>query len=157
MSIDFGFVYFLSNPSMPGMYKIGFTTKHPKARMADLCSSSGCPTPFTLLAYFGTMDPQQIESTLHRYFASSRVNNRREFFSVDLNAISRALDHFTKRSDDAVYRTKLDTLVAGQNSKPPPVIVAEVERERTEEEIEEDRRICKQRFADLKALLVRQT
>lgn len=155
MSIDYGFVYFLSNPSMPGMYKIGFTTRHPRARMVDFSSSSGCPTPFTLLAYFGTLDPQRIESALHRYFSNSRVNGRREFFAIEIADMSRALDHFTARSDDAVYRAKLDALVAGQGNEPTPVVVA-VLPEKTEEEIEESRRVCKQRIADLKAILTTQ-
>lgn len=152
MSIDYGFVYFLSNSSMPGMYKIGFTTKHPRLRMVELASASGCPTPFTLLAYFGTPDPQRIESTLHRYFFNCRVNGRREFFSIGVTDIARALDHFSARFDDAVYRSKLDALVAlyaSEPAPPPPKMV----REKTEEEIEEGRRFCRGQLANLKAIL----
>lgn len=107
---DYGFVYFLANTSMPGIYKIGFTTKHPRLRMAELASSSGCPTPFTLLAYFGAECPQRVESFLHRVFAEKRVNGRREFFSLEISDMSNALDHFAARYKDAVFRSGLDAL-----------------------------------------------
>jgi hypothetical protein len=41
----FGFVYILSNDSMPGLYKIGFTHNSVRQRIRDL-SATGVPTAF---------------------------------------------------------------------------------------------------------------
>lgn len=127
MSIDYGFVYFLGNRSMPDMYKIGFTTKHPRARMAELSSASGCPTPFTLLAYFGATEPQRVESSLHRYFANRRVNGNREFFYLELSEIARAVDHYSARFDDVVFRSTSILVDPDAVDEPAPVVVAEPE------------------------------
>lgn len=51
------FVYVLTNPSMPGLVKVGKTTTSPGQRMAEL-HTTGVPTAFELefcaeVAYFG--------------------------------------------------------------------------------------------------------
>lgn len=137
---DYGFVYFLSNSSMPGMYKIGFTTKHPRLRMAELASSSGCPTPFTLLAYFGAPTPQRIESALHRTFADRRINGRREFFHLEVGDLARVIEHYWDRFDDVCYRSGLDDLMFDHafDAVETPVV-----QEKTEEEKAESRRVAR--------------
>lgn len=79
---EYGFVYALSNESMPGMYKIGFTTKHPQTRCDELSSKTGCPTPFRIDACFDTDSPQKIEAHIHNLLAQYRVDRSREFFRV---------------------------------------------------------------------------
>lgn len=83
MAKEFGFVYVLSNASMPNTYKIGFTTKHPRARIDELSKSTGCPTPFELLTYIGCASPQVVEQRIHRALDQYRLAKNREFFVVD--------------------------------------------------------------------------
>lgn len=78
----YGFIYYLSNPSMPGLTKIGMTHKHPRERMEELTKATACPEPFEMLAFFDHPDPRYAESELHRDLAEYRVNNSREFFRV---------------------------------------------------------------------------
>ena len=47
MAGEFGYVYILTNPSMPGLVKVGKTTTTPNQRMSEL-HSTGVPTPFEL-------------------------------------------------------------------------------------------------------------
>ena len=98
----YGFVYFLSNPSMPEIYKIGFTMKHPKDRMADLSSATGCPTPFELLAFFGVENPQQVEQEIHRELWNFRVNQAREFFRAPPIIMQNIIEKY-KDDDDVCY------------------------------------------------------
>lgn len=78
----YGFVYVLRNDSMPGIYKIGHTLRHPKERMAELARATACPTPFLLVAYFGCVNPEAVEREIHSVLAAYRVNDAREFFAV---------------------------------------------------------------------------
>lgn len=76
-----GFVYILSNKSMPGIYKIGCTSRSPVERASQLCTT-GVPTPFQV-EYFINIDnythiEKQVHKTLHQY------NFGKEFFKYDL-------------------------------------------------------------------------
>lgn len=109
---EYGFVYFLTNPSMEGIVKIGHTTKHPNLRAAEISRATGCPQPFDLLAYFGCWQPQQAEFDIHRKFDAVRVNEAREFFRVDYRSIAKTIDEQMDGNGDAVWRHILDGLIA---------------------------------------------
>ncbi len=83
MAAEYGFVYFLSNKSMPGLFKIGFSEKHPEIRAMELSKATGCPTPFEVMFYFGCKNPMMIERYLHDSLDAYRVNQRREFFELE--------------------------------------------------------------------------
>jgi hypothetical protein len=78
-----GFVYVLSNPSMPGIVKIGKTTRLPSDRASELYKqSSGVPEQFKVEFAMWTQDCDDIESCVHESLDEFRVNQSREFFSV---------------------------------------------------------------------------
>lgn len=78
-----GYVYLLSNPSMPGLVKIGRTSRDPVTRARELTSASGVPTPFKIEGFVRSQDAVGTEAAIHRIAGSSRVNSRREFFRMD--------------------------------------------------------------------------
>jgi hypothetical protein len=78
-----GYVYLLSNPSMPGLVKIGRTTRDPSRRAHELTSATGVPTPFRLEGYVRTDDAVRTEAEIHRRMGAERVNRRREFFRAE--------------------------------------------------------------------------
>ena len=82
-----GWVYVLSNPSMPSMYKIGLTRLHPKQRAGQLSKSSGSPTDFVVEAKFISADPERDEKIIHESLSRFRVSQTREFFSCSLEKI----------------------------------------------------------------------
>jgi hypothetical protein len=90
-----GFVYVLSNRSMPGMVKIGKTTRDPRTRAGELFAS-GVPTPFVIEATIETPNINETELTVHRLLSANRVNKKREFFHVSVpeavNVLRRAVD-----------------------------------------------------------------
>jgi hypothetical protein len=82
-----GFVYVLTNRAMPGLIKIGFSTRHPNERATEL-STTGVPFSFEVASFVEVDDPSQMESEIHKRLAKHRVSENREFFRV---AVERAV------------------------------------------------------------------
>ncbi|EOC1267535.1 GIY-YIG nuclease family protein [Cronobacter malonaticus] len=82
-----GWVYVLSNPSMPSMYKIGLTRLTPNHRANQLSKSSGSPTEFVVEAKFISANPERDEKLIHESLSRFRVSQTREFFSCSLEKI----------------------------------------------------------------------
>lgn len=80
-----GYVYVLSNPSMPGLLKIGMTRFNPSRRVHELSSATGVPSPFQLVYYREFHDCVAAEIEIHSLLASKglRYNDQREFFTID--------------------------------------------------------------------------
>lgn len=83
MDNDFGTIYLLENPAMPGLIKIGVTVRGDhQIRMNELYST-GVPVPFNCVYAGKVKDPEKVEKALHTAFAPNRLNPRREFFEID--------------------------------------------------------------------------
>lgn len=87
MANEIGFVYVLSNQSMPGFYKIGMTMRSPTARAIELGRVTGVPSDFVVEYYAEFPSPRDIERELHEDFAYCRPNAGREFFKTDLGVL----------------------------------------------------------------------
>jgi len=88
---SWGFVYCMSNDSMPGLFKIGYTTKTPQTRADELSAASGVPEPFEVLFYVETRKPVLVEAMVHEALYEYRSNPNREFFRVCDELISRTM------------------------------------------------------------------
>jgi hypothetical protein len=78
-----GFVYLLTNESMPGYVKIGQTESNPFVRASDLFTT-GVPTRFIVARAWFVVDRVKVEKLLHDAFDPYRVEaGNREFFKVD--------------------------------------------------------------------------
>jgi hypothetical protein len=85
----FEFVYVLTNPAMPGLVKIGFTTQDDAKKRIDGLYSTGVPFPFTIEFVCKVPNAAEVEKALHTAFGPNRVNLKREFFQIDpLQAIA---------------------------------------------------------------------
>lgn len=69
---------------MPGLLKIGLTTRPVPDRVAELGAATGVPGAFRVEAYFGSSDPKLDERSAHNRLANKRVRGK-EFFRVSLN------------------------------------------------------------------------
>ena len=76
-----GVVYVLTNSAMPGLVKIGFSTRSAEERALEL-STTGVPFPFEIAFSADVESPSQIEAEAHVLFADRRVSGSREFFST---------------------------------------------------------------------------
>lgn len=77
-----GFVYILTNESMPGLVKIGRTARDVDLRASELWQT-GVPTRFEVWASEKTCDCVQLEAYMHRDLRKHRVSKSREFFRVE--------------------------------------------------------------------------
>src|SRR5262252_7740436 len=80
-----GYVYFMTNPAMPGHVKIGSTRLHPDERARQLSSGTAVARPFKATAFEWFEDSLYLhaERELHAKYRQYRVPNR-EFFEIDV-------------------------------------------------------------------------
>ncbi len=84
--ISNGYVYVLSNPSMPNLLKIGYTERDVDERVEEL-NSTGVPVPFETEAIFGSPNAYEDEQAIHNILEQYRLANNREFFSIDIKEV----------------------------------------------------------------------
>ena len=84
-----GWVYALSNESMPGLIKIGFTSRSPSERLdeANAPNTFGPPTPYRIELAKKVRNANQREKMIHRILSRDRVNMSREFFRVSIEVV----------------------------------------------------------------------
>lgn len=80
-------VYVLSNTSMPGILKVGYTKLNPLERVKQLSNATGVATPFNLEYCFKCFNGEALEQELHIGLDEYRVNQKREFFKVSLDTV----------------------------------------------------------------------
>ena len=79
-----GWVYVMSHPNMQGMLKVGQSSHDPSNRASELYTT-GLPSPFEI-EYVGLFERYvDLERSVHSFLEKHRVNNRREFFAVDIH------------------------------------------------------------------------
>ena len=74
-----GHCYAATNPSLPGLVKIGMTKHAPERRLKQL-SGTGVPEPYRLLASVECADARATEKEAHRHFRAQAF--KKEFFRV---------------------------------------------------------------------------
>lgn len=74
-----GWVYVLSNSAMPGIVKIGYSSKDPEIRARKLGEPTGVPGPFTIECSILVDNPYGLEQRIHSHLKGIR-NIGTEFF-----------------------------------------------------------------------------
>ena len=81
-----GILYFLVNKSMPGLVKIGYTTKKLRDRLQQL-NTTGIPSPFLTSSLFYVKNAKDCEREVHQQLEKYRKNPNREFFSQTVSVL----------------------------------------------------------------------
>jgi hypothetical protein len=78
-----GRIYVLSNESMPGLVKIGWTSRSVEDRVREL-ATTGVPTGFKIEYEAYVREPAKVEQNIHQVLTSRgvRTNSKREFFAI---------------------------------------------------------------------------
>ena len=110
---DYGIVYLLVNECMPGLVKIGKTSRKDMAARLRELYTTGVPLPFqcryACRVKLSHMD--ELERALHEAFAPDRVNNSREFFRISPEQampILRLMTHITEGDATAEVSAEID-------------------------------------------------
>lgn len=90
-------VYILTNESMPGYVKIGFTNGDIKDRLRSL-DRTGTPLPFEVYYAAEVENAKSEEEWLHSIFADRRVRDNREFFKINPEYVALAMRRVEKAS-----------------------------------------------------------
>ena len=124
--MEYGIVYLLTNPVMPGLVKIGMTTReYMDARLKELYST-GVPVPFKCqyACKVKKTECAKIEKALHTAFSPQRINANREFFKIQVEQAKAILELFNieditdEVTDEMENDLTTEDKVATQNAKP---------------------------------------
>ena len=85
--MEYGIVYLLTNPVMPGLVKIGMTTQEDIDKRMKELYTTGVPVPFEckFACKVKKSDCLKIEKALHKAFDPQRINQNREFFRINVD------------------------------------------------------------------------
>lgn len=125
-----GYVYILSNRAMPGLLKVGYTTRSMPERLSEL-NSTGVPTSFVIEIYIEVDNAPKYENLLHRALGSHHYE--KEFFKIP---ISRAVEEAKKLlSSDAlvvygIYGKAKDIYLTGAEQESISKLAQETQRNR---------------------------
>ena len=102
--MQYGIVYLLTNPCMPGLVKIGMTTQEDLDKRMKELYTTGVPVPFEcqFACKVNNKDCAKIEKALHTAFDPQRVNKNREFFRINVEQARAILElfHHTDVTED---------------------------------------------------------
>jgi hypothetical protein len=115
-----GYLYILTNPTIPGLAKVGKTTREPAERVAELSAATGVASPFVLLYQHPAADCDAAEAWVHEALSARgwRHASNREFFSappheiVALIAQAAQQERPTERADAAGARPEANDAVS---------------------------------------------
>lgn len=86
-----GYVYAMSNKSMPGILKIGMTERSIEERLKE-ANGTFTLIPFVVEMSKYVLNFKEKERCIHQIFQSKRVNPKKEFFQVTLEEIKPIFD-----------------------------------------------------------------
>lgn len=126
-----GYVYILSNPSMPGLLKIGRSIKGGSSRGASLYKT-GVAAPFSLVFEVYSIYHEILEQEVHKALSWARVESGREFFRLDEKEaiesiigvyLATILDSDSRLIEPFLYDGAVDLLALSHDINMPPADV----------------------------------
>jgi len=98
-----GWVYIITNKSMPGLVKVGYSTKDPQLRAEEL-NHTGSPHPYTTVYDALVMHPYQIEQQVHKLLVEKKEG--KEWFRC---SISEAISAIKITSGNSLILEKVES------------------------------------------------
>lgn len=116
--MNIGFIYCLTNPSMPGLCKIGTTDRSPSQRCAELSAATACPSDFEIAFYAEVDNAFLNERRMHLDLDCYRHRSNREFFTCSpglaFHWIQCNVDTYTSYVRESVYQDQARLLERGE-------------------------------------------
>ena len=79
------YIYVLTNNTMPGLVKIGFTKNKPSERVKQINAATGVPLDFKVEYQYPCFNAHDLEKEIHAYLENevgNRTNRKKEFFNM---------------------------------------------------------------------------
>jgi hypothetical protein len=78
------YIYILTNDTLPGLCKIGFTKNKPSERVRQINAATGVAMDFNVVYQYPCFNAHDLEKEIHVYLEAQgfRVNKRKEFFNI---------------------------------------------------------------------------
>ena len=89
-------VYVLSNPSQPGILKIGYTSNTPEERARQLSNATGVALPYEVEFAYSCWNGLELEKDIHERLNEYRLTKQREFFQIDLEEAKEIIEEVGK-------------------------------------------------------------
>jgi len=94
---DKQYVYILTNETMPGLVKIGYTKNDPSKRAKQINAATGVAMDFNVEWAYPCYNGLDLEQEVHRYLESFRLNKNREFFKMTVEEAKSVVERLGKR------------------------------------------------------------
>ena len=107
-----GWIYIITNEAMPGLIKIGFSTKDPVLRASEL-DNTGIPYPYIVVYDALVMDPRTTEQNIHRLF-QDRLEEKEWFRCSIESAISEIKSHLSEKIILEKFHVSMGEISAGR-------------------------------------------
>ena len=104
-----GVVYILTNPAMPGIVKIGLTTRGDMKWRLNELFTTGVPVPFDCVFACDVDDCGIVERALHIAFGPYRIHPKREFFKIEPEQPLAILKLFERKEVTEEVNRELET------------------------------------------------
>lgn len=85
-----GNVYAITNPVLPGIFKIGMTAGFVNERLKAF--NTAHPFDWVVFRSVRVTHMAQFEKIVHEHFSAERINRNREFFEISENSVNKAFD-----------------------------------------------------------------
>jgi hypothetical protein len=103
-----GYIYAMSNKSMPGILKIGMTERSIEERLKE-ANGTFTLIPFVVEISKYVLNFKEKERCIHQILQSKRVNPKKEFFQVtieEIKPIFDLMDSFEKQNTKEIIQDK---------------------------------------------------
>jgi hypothetical protein len=100
-----GYIYCFSNESMPGIFKIGKTSRSPNDRASELYTT-GVPTAFNEEISKKVDNYDEKEKIIHKLLDEYRIDSKREFFKVSFDKVKLIFDLMDEISNNTEIVSK---------------------------------------------------
>ena len=107
---------------MPGLVKIGMTTRTPEERAKEIYQSTGVATQFIVIFEIFVNNCYQCEKDIHSYLGKKgfRVNPDREFFQISptdaINTVTKIANKYQTETDQSLADNNQTTFTEGTDS-----------------------------------------
>jgi hypothetical protein len=93
-----GWIYILSNPSMPqNLIKIGMTARNPEVRVKELSAKTAVPQSFQIIFQKEVAECDRVEKLIHSKLDKYRYQPNKEFFKIPPEKLLPILEEFCSK------------------------------------------------------------